>query len=55
MLRKTEAEQIKGIRTYYQESETAYNNWGRDLTVREYMRFTVDMKNQAKRFLTGNQ
>lgn len=31
MSRKTEAEQIKGIRTYYQESETAYNNWGRDL------------------------
>lgn len=31
MLRKTEAKQIKGIRTYYQESETAYNNWGRDL------------------------
>ncbi len=31
MSRKTEAEQIKGIRKYYQESETAYNNWGRDL------------------------
>ncbi len=31
MSKKTEAEQIKGIRTYYQESETAYNNWGKDL------------------------
>lgn len=31
MPRGTETEQVKGITTYYQDSEKAYNNWGRDL------------------------